>query len=185
MALPLSFLLDADWNRLNQLSAMPARKRRWSAHFSPRFLPVVLIRLAGACHGAGWRRTAKFWSFVNFVLFGIEVPARLEIGPGLVLPHTQGTVLGAAAIGSNVTIFHQVTLGAREADFGYDPATRPTISDHVTLSVGAKVLGPVHIASNVVVAANAVVLSDVPAGSLAAGVPAVVRPRSGPDVASA
>jgi serine O-acetyltransferase len=163
--------LDADWARLGELSGRPT-PRRWVHNFSPRFAPVSLIRLAHALHRSGWRRVAKVVQLVNFVVFGLEVPAALEIGTGLVITHTHGTVLGAASIGSNVTIYQQVTLGARTLDFAYTHALRPVVEDGVTITAGAKVLGPVTLGRNSVIGANAVVLADVPSGSLAVGVPA-------------
>ena len=102
------------------------------------------------------------------------MPARLFIGPGLVMPHSQGTVLGASFIGSNVTIFHQVTLGGKNADFEYNPEKRPHIGSNVTISVGAKILGPLCLGDSCVIGANAVVLCDVPPNTLAVGVPARV-----------
>jgi len=172
-------MLDADWARLMQLSGQPDVARRWVHHFSPRFAPVSLIRHAHALQAGGWRRLAKLLQLLNFVVFGLEVPAGLEIGAGLVITHTQGTVLGAAVIGGDVTIYQQVTLGASTADFGYTPSLRPTVEDGVMLSAGAKVLGAVRLGRGCTVGANAVVLVDVPAGSLAVGVPAriVVRNR--------
>jgi len=167
-------ILDADWSRLLEVSRRPSRARRCLDSFSPRFASVVLIRVASSLHAAGWRRLARLPSLVNFVLFGIEVPASVTIGPGLVLPHTQGTVIGAAQVGRNVTVFHQVTLGAKAADFSFDRSQRPRIGDGVILSVGAKVLGPVHVGDGAVIGANAVVLHDVPAGATAVGIPARV-----------
>jgi serine O-acetyltransferase len=93
-----------------------------------------------------------------------------------VLPHTVGTVLGGASIGENATIFHQVTLGAVVADYHYDLSTRPTVGNDVTITVGAKVLGAIHLGNGCVVGANAVVLQDVPENCLAVGVPAIVKP---------
>lgn len=174
-----SELLDADWARLAGLLGSSDLRRRFSSNFSPRFVPVVLLRLAYSLAKRGWPRTADLLRFLNMVLFGLEVPARLQIGSGLILPHTQGTVLGAASIGNNVTIFHQVTLGASVADYGYDPRLRPVVEDDVTLSVGAKVLGAVTLGKGCVIGANAVVLQDVPAGCLAVGVPARVVARDG------
>lgn len=180
-----SELLDADWARLARLLGRSDLRRRFSSNFSPRFVPVVLIRLAHSLAARGWRRTADLLRFLNMVLFGLEVPTRLQIGPGLVLPHTQGTVLGAASIGSNVTIFHQVTLGASTADYGYDLRLRPVVEDDVTLSAGAKVLGAVTLCRGCVIGANAVVLQDVPAGRLAIGVPARVIARDAASGAAA
>jgi serine O-acetyltransferase len=177
-------ILDADWARLMELSGQPSVARRWVHHFSPRFAPVSLIRHAHALQGSGWRRLAKLVQLLNFVVFGLEVPAGLAIGPGLVITHTQGTVLGAAAIGRDVTIYQQVTLGASTADFKYTPSLRPTVEDGVTLTAGAKVLGAVTLGRGCTVGANAVVLADVPAGSLAVGVPArIVAQNPGADTA--
>lgn len=149
-------------------------RRRWYACFSPRFAPVVLVRWAYGLATNGWPRLANLPRMLNMILFGLEVPSSLEIGPGLVFPHTQGTVLGAARIGANATIFHQVTLGAVKADYRFDPALRPVVEDEVTLSAGAKILGGLVLGNGCVVGANAVVLQSVPPGAIAVGVPARV-----------
>ena len=175
----LSDLLDADWARLAVLSNIsPSSRCVWHA-FSPRFAPVVLIRLANFFHHQGWPHFAKLPSLLNFIFFGIEVPPRISIGPGLVLMHTQGTVIGAACIGENVTIYHQVTLGAVVMDFAYTPALRPQVGDGVVIGVGAKVLGGITLGIGSVIGANAVVLKNVPAGHTAIGVPAkFLAPKS-------
>lgn len=168
----LSQLLDSDWARLNTLAGAALRQRKSIHLFSPRFAPVTLVRTAQCLHAAGWQRMAKLPALMNFVLFGIEVPPRLPIGPGLVLMHTQGTVLGAATIGANVTLYHQITLGAVEMDFVYTPTLRPIVGDGVIIGVGAKVLGGLTLGNGSVVGANAVVLKNVPPGYVAIGVPA-------------
>lgn len=167
--------LDADWTRLGKLSGMPIIKRKAKHAFHPRFAPVVLLRCAQTLHSSGWCRTSKLFSLLNVMIFGMEVPAALDIGPGLVVTHTNGIVLGAASIGSNVTIFQQVTLGALEADYWFDSKLRPIIEDDVVLAAGAKVLGPVRVGRFSTVGANAVVLCDVPAHHIAVGVPAQVK----------
>lgn len=180
----LGQLLDADWNRLRQFGGQPAAPRGFASSFSPRFASVVWLRIAQRLHARGWRRLAKVASFANFVIFGIEVPARLDIGAGLVLPHPQGTVIGAGFVGENVTIYQQVTLGAKLADFAFDAAKRPHVCDGVLIGAGAKVLGPVRLGESARIGANAVVLIDVPAGALAAGVPASIVRRVDPADAS-
>lgn len=111
---------------------------------------------------------------LNFSLFGIAIVVRCPIGKGLFLPHTQGTVIGAYAIGKNATIFQGVTLGTREVDFSYRESSRPTVGDHVTIGSGAKVLGGLTLGAGSHIGANAVVLESVPTHVAAAGVPARV-----------
>jgi serine O-acetyltransferase len=175
--LRLSQLLDADWRRLQEFSGHVPKPRRFRNNFSPRFASVFLIRIAQRLEALGWCRLARLFSLWNFVIFGIEVPAGLDIGPGLVIPHTQGTVIGAGYIGANVTIYQQVTLGARLADFEFDRNKRPYVDDGVTITAGAKVLGSVRLGAGSVIGANAVVLTDVPSGALAVGVPARIVQR--------
>lgn len=180
----LTEYLDADWARLSALSSPHPIKRRVGDVLHPRFAPVVLLRCAQLLHANGWHRTSKLFSLLNVIIFGMEVPATLDIGPGLIVTHTHGIVLGAASIGSNVTIYQQVTLGALEADFRFDPDLRPTVEDDVVLAAGAKVLGGVRVGKGSTVGANAVVLSDVPAQHIAVGVPARVQPKAAQSMVS-
>ena len=109
---------------------------------------------------------------------------RCEIGPGLCFPHTVGTVIGALRIGRDAVIYHGVTLGAKEMDFGYDSKARPIIGDNVVIGSGAKVLGGITIGNNVIVGANAVVVESVPDNVVVGGVPAhILRHKGGSTVA--
>ncbi|NKI67892.1 serine acetyltransferase [Collimonas pratensis] len=140
--------------------------------FSPRFMPVVLFRLSHWFFQRGLSPLAKIFGLTNFILFGLEIAARCEIGPGLYFPHTQGTVIGANKIGENATIYHNVTFGAREIDLDYSASSRPNVGDNVIVGAGAKILGPVMVGSHARVGANAVVVEDVPAGATVVGIPA-------------
>ncbi|KRQ94738.1 serine acetyltransferase [Bradyrhizobium jicamae] len=102
----------------------------------------------------------RFWSVVT----GAEIPLSCQIGGGLLIPHPNGIVIHPEAkIGVNCLIFHQVTLGSRNA-LGV-----PEIGGHVDIGAGAKILGPVKIGSHAKIGANAVVLTNVEAGTTAAG----------------
>lgn len=148
--------------------------RLWLGILSPRFVPVLLCRLAHWFYRLRLGPLAKLLSLLNFFLFGIEIAVRCPIGRGFFLPHTQGTVIGAWSIGENATIFQGVTLGALEVDFSYEESSRPTVDDGVIIGSGAKVLGGVTLGCSSRVGANAVVLSDVPPAALAVGVPAKI-----------
>ena len=146
----------------------------WAGIISPRFLPVLLCRIAHKFHIINLGPIAKLISLLNFFLFGIEIAVRCPIGPGLFLPHTQGTVIGAKSIGANVTIYQGVTLGAREIDFSYGDDDRPIIGNNVVIGSGAKVIGGLMVGDMARIGANAVVLESVPANALAIGVPAKI-----------
>ena len=83
-------------------------------------------------------------------------------------------VIGETAeIGDDCLIYHGVTLGGTGKDQG---KRHPTIGNNVLVSTGAKVLGPFTVGDNARIAANAVVLSEIPPNATAVGVPArVVR----------
>jgi serine O-acetyltransferase len=104
----------------------------------------------------------RFWSVVT----GADIPLGSKIGGGLYLPHPNGVVIHPQAdIGPNCLIFQQVTVGMSNDGL-------PTLGGHVDLGAGAKVLGAVHVGSHARVGANAVVLHDVPNGTVSVGVPA-------------
>ena len=92
----------------------------------------------------------------------------LEIGGGLYIQHGFATMIAAKSIGENCWINQQVTIGYN----GQGDA--PVIGDHVTVTCGAKVLGPIHVGDHVIVGANAVVIRDVPAHCVVGGVPAKI-----------
>jgi serine O-acetyltransferase len=146
--------------------------RLWLGVLSPRFVPVLLCRVAYFFYCLKLPPVAKFFSLLNFFFFGIEIAVQCRVGKGLFLPHTQGTVIGAYSIGENATIFQGVTLGARELDFSFLESSRPSVGDDVTIGSGAKVLGGLTLGSGSRIGANAVVLESIPANVAAAGVPA-------------
>jgi serine O-acetyltransferase len=95
------------------------------------------------------------------------------IAGGLVIPHPNGIVIHPdAVIGPNCLILQQVTIGRR----GTGRRETPVLEGHVDVGAGAKLLGPIRVGAHSKVGANAVVLSDVPPGCSALGVPATVRP---------
>ena len=108
---------------------------------------------------------------------GIEIHPGATIGKGLFIDHGMGVVIGETTeIGDNCTLYQGVTLGGTGKDLG---KRHPTLGNNVLVGAGAKVLGPFKIEDNSKIAANAVVLEEVPANSTAVGIPARVVRRHG------
>ena len=83
-----------------------------------------------------------------------------------------GIVIGETAeVGDDCLLYHGVTLGGTGKDQG---KRHPTIGNNVLVSCGAKVLGPIKVGDNSRIAANAVVLSEVPEDATAVGIPAQI-----------
>lgn len=180
-ALTLRELIRSDLARFHALAAPDndaGQPRAWRAFLHPRIAPVAWYRVAHRLHARGYRRLGAIVSLFVQMTFRVEIPARANIGPGLVLPHPMGIVIGSAQIGANVTIYQNVTLGARHFDGGYTLALRPVIQDGATIGSGAVVLGPIVIGQGATVAANSLLLQDAPPNSLALGVPAQIKPRT-------
>ena len=110
---------------------------------------------------------SRFWT-------GIEIHPGAKIGRRLVIDHGMGIVIGETAeVGDDCLIYHGVTLGGTGKDQG---KRHPTIGNNVLLSTGSKVLGPFKVGYGARIAANAVVLKEIPENATAVGVPArVVR----------
>ena len=108
---------------------------------------------------------------------GIEIHPGATIGKGLFIDHGMGVVIGETTeIGDNCTLYQGVTLGGTGKDVG---KRHPTLGNNVLVGAGAKVLGPFKISDNSKIAANAVVLEEVPENSTAVGIPARVVRRHG------
>ena len=108
---------------------------------------------------------SRFWT-------GIEIHPGAKIGRRLVIDHGMGIVIGETAeVGDDCLIYHGVTLGGTGKDQG---KRHPTIGNNVLLSTGSKVLGPFKVGDGARIAANAVVLKEIPENATAVGVPARV-----------
>lgn len=108
---------------------------------------------------------------------GVEIHPGATIGKGLVIDHGAGVVIGETAeIGDNCTLYQGVTLGGTGKDVG---KRHPTLGDGVLVGAGAKVLGPFTVSDGSKVAANAVVLKEIPENSTAVGIPARVVKKDG------
>jgi len=124
------------------------------------------FRLATAMSSAGVRVVPSWVQRRLLRLYGLELTPGTDVGGGLYIAHPVGCVLVAERIGDNVTVVGQATFGTRTDN------RWPVIEDGVFIGVGARVLGGICVGTGAQVAANAVVLADVPSGITVAGIPA-------------
>ncbi len=138
------------------------------------FHAVLAYRLSHQLYKKNMHFAARMVSQGARFLTGIEIHPGATIGKGLFIDHGSAVVIGETAeIGDNCTIYQGVTLGGTGKDVG---KRHPTLGNNVMVGSGAKVLGPFKVGDNSKIAANAVVLEEVPANSTAVGIPArVVR----------
>ena len=112
----------------------------------------------------------RFWT-------GIEIHPGATIGHRLVIDHGMGIIIGETAeIGDDCLIYHGVTLGGTGKDVG---KRHPTLGNNVMVGAGAKVLGPFKVGNNARIAANSVVLREVPENATVVGVPGRIARISG------
>lgn len=110
---------------------------------------------------------------VTTVLYSIELGNDIELGEGINFTHTLGTVIGGTSkVGARVKFMGNNTVGTAK-DNGC-----PVIEDDVVIGCGARVLGPIRIGRGAFIGANAVVLTDVPPGAIASGIPAKIHERT-------
>lgn len=138
---------------------------------------LAAYRIAHRLHQNEHYFAARAISQVARFVTGIEIHPGATIGKGLVIDHGMGVVIGETAeIGDNCTIYQGVTLGGTGKDVG---KRHPTLGNNVLVGAGAKVLGPFTIGDNTKIAANAVVLTEIPEQCTAVGIPAKVVKKQG------
>ncbi|MEM9414651.1 MAG: transferase [Planctomycetota bacterium] len=104
-------------------------------------------------------------------LCGISLPDTVKVGRRVRLWHHGGMILHAASIGDGAQIRQNTTFGVVRTEHNFE---MPVIGARADIGCGACVLGPVTVGEGSVVGANAVVLKDVPAHSVAVGIPAKI-----------
>ena len=142
--------------------------------FDNGFQIVALHRLAYAFKKSGLPVIGPLIGRLSQLVTGAEIAPAAEVGPGLMIGHGRGLVIGQwAKVGANCTIMHQVTLGATSLD---TLGGMPTVGDDVFIGAGARIVGPVTVGDGALVGTGALVTKDVPAGGKALAAPAEIRP---------
>ena len=129
-------------------------------------------RIAHFLHVRGFKFLARLVSQITRHVTGIEIHPGAKIGRRFVIDHGRGIVIGETAeIGDDVLLYQGVTLGGS----GKEKNKRhPTLGNGVLVGAGAKILGSFRVGDNARIAANAVVLQEIPDNATAVGIPATV-----------
>ena len=160
-------MLDNLRHDTRRLLAIKSKPFPWyvveSLLFETGYQAVVLHRLAHWFKSRGVPALGPAVARLNQFLTGVEIGPAATIGPGLMIVHGQGIVVGGyARIGRNATLLQQVTIGSPSPDHR---ERMPTIGDDVFIGAGAKVIGAITIGDGSFIGVNAVVAQDVPPGS--------------------
>jgi serine O-acetyltransferase len=168
----LSSLFAAVSSDLAALQVTPSFSNLiYKAWADPGFNAVLMLRLAIASSSKNsfgklfakllWKRIVKYNA--------CYLSSKAEIGDGFCLPHAVGIVIGdGVKIGNNVTIFQNVTIGRRSQQ----EKKYPSIGSGVIIYAGACIVGDIAIGNNSIIAANAVVVTNVEPGTIVGGIPA-------------
>lgn len=101
-------------------------------------------------------------------MFGLEIDVTDGIGNGMQVYHGYSTIVFAKKIGTNFTVYQNVTIGRGKKINDNDI---PIIGNNVTVYAGAIVIGGIHIGDGAKIGAGTVVTKDVPAGATIVGNP--------------
>ena len=137
----------------------------------PGFHALLFHRMAHFLWQRKFYLFARMVSHLSRMLTAIEIHPAAIIGKRFFIDHGSGVVIGETAkVGDDVFMYHGVTLGSTSTK---KEKRHPTIYDGVVIGAGAKLIGPIKVGKKSKIGANAVVISDVPAGATMVGIPAV------------
>ena len=143
----------------------------------PGVKAVFFHQISNFFYKAGFDLVARIISQTVRFFTGIEIHPGAKIGKNLFIDHGMGVVIGETSeIGNNVTIYHAVTLGGSSPSIDSErqrhEKRHPIIGNDVVIGSGAQIIGPIKVGNNSRIAANAVVVKDVPDNATMVGIPA-------------
>jgi serine O-acetyltransferase len=141
---------------------------------SDAFLALMLYRAKARLQSLGVPLLPRLAHRLAMAIAQVSIGDPVIVQPGVYLLHGQVVIDGMVEISGNTVIGPFVTIGLVAGEF-----VGPTIGRGVRIGTGAKILGPIQVGPGAVIGANSVVVSDVPAGATAVGVPArIVAPTT-------
>lgn len=142
------------------------------AWVSDAFAAQILYRVKARAQARGIPVLPRLAHRLAMALAQVSIGDPVVMAPGVYIVHGQVVLDGLVEVGRGAVISPFVTIGLRAGD-----VRGPILEPQVSVGTGAKLIGPVRVGTGAIVGANAVVISDVPAGTTVVGVPA--RPVAG------
>ncbi|PPK65653.1 serine acetyltransferase [Actinokineospora auranticolor] len=173
-------LCAEDWDTV--VGRDPSIRSRAEGLLHPALTALWAHRIAHRLHGVGLRLPARTLMLLVRAVTGVEIHPGARVGRRVLIDHGSAVVIGeTAVVGDDVTIYHQVTLGAvgwwRDNRRPDGERRHPEVGDGVILGANATVLGPVRIGHGAVIGAQALIVADVPDGATALAPVATITPR--------
>lgn len=141
---------------------------------NPGMLFSVLYRIERSLYNSRYFKVIyyffyPFYFFITYYILDIDIHPSVKIGYGLYI-HNKGIIVANdTEIGNYASFIGPITIGINSNKPGH-----AKIGHYVSVSTGARVIGPVSIGNNVVIGANAVVTKDFGSNVILGGVPAII-----------
>lgn len=150
----------------------PAPRSRWEVLLYPGVWALGWHKIAHRLFKARLYFLARVVNHFARFMTSIDIHPGATIGKNFFVDHGFVVIGETADIGDNVTMYQGSTLGGTNPTNGMGGKRHPTIGDGAIISLGAAILGPIHVGAGARIGANAVVTKDVPEGATMVGIPA-------------
>jgi serine O-acetyltransferase len=138
---------------------------------NPGMIASLVLRAQQMAVRRGRLRSAFALRTLGMVLVSADFVPGMDVGPGLLMPHPNGVVIGnGLRVGANVTFGGGVTAGVKQPDV--EGGGFPQVCDGAIVLANAVLVGPVRVGRHAQVGANSVLLSDAPDYAVMFGLPA-------------
>lgn len=109
------------------------------------------------------------------VVMEMCIDPQASIGEGLYISHIGGVHINPEAVlGKNCDVAHRVTIGAS----AMGRLGSPVLGDDVYIGTGATLVGKIRVGNGAKIAANTLVISNIPEGATVMGVPGRIIMRA-------
>src|SRR5690606_27795933 len=113
---------------------------------NPGLVASIVLRAQQKAFQAGRVRLAFLLRSLGMFLVSADFVPGMDVGPGLLMPHPNGVVIGnGLRVGANVTFGGGITAGVKQPDVDPDEEGQgyPTICDGAIILANAVLAGPV------------------------------------------